>query len=299
MRVCVTGGAGFIGSYLVERLVKEGYFVTVIDDLSNGDLVNLADVWHEIYFLKADISQPLRLNADLWYHLACYPRSRSFTDPMRDAQVNIEGIINVLENARRTNSKVIFSSNSGIYNCAAENLPIDEFTPDDPKTPYDLDKQTAEHYLKLYYGTYGLPYTIFRFATVYGPRQRTTQEWKPVIAEFIDRLRRKEHVTIYWHGNQTRDFIYVTDIVDALTKAIDQGNHETMILGTGTEVSINQLYKTIAEELDIHYPPDKGPKALGDIEHMRYNSTKAQAILNWKPQTNLKQGIRQCLLTLN
>lgn len=297
MRICVSGGAGFIGSHLVERLVSKGNKVIVVDDLSNGTINNLSQVQQKITFLRRDVSIPFykefpqSTKADTIFHLACFPRSMSFENPTRDVEVNINGMVNVLELARKTGAKVIFSSNSGIYDTSK--LPINEEAEDTPKTPYDLNKLTSERYLKLYNETYGVPYTIFRFATVYGPRQKTSPEWKPVVIEFIDKLSKGETPTIFWDGEQTRDFINVGDIVNALVLAIDseKSNGETMILGSGKETSINQLYKIICTQLGVNIEPERGPKALGDIARMRYDCSKAHRILGWKPRISLEEGV--------
>jgi len=299
MRICVTGGVGFIGSHLVERLVSEGNKVTVVDDLSNGTINNLSRVQQKITFLRRDVSHPFykefpqSTKADVIFHLACFPRSMSFENPTRDVEVNVNGMINVLELARKTGAKVIFSSNSGIYDTSK--LPINEEAEDTPQTPYDLNKLTAERYLKLYNETYGVPYTIFRFATVYGPRQKTSPEWKPVVIEFIDKLSKGQAPTIYWDGEQTRDFINVRDIVNALVLAIDskEAIGETMILGSGTETSINQLYKIISNHLGINIEPKRGPKALGDIARMRYDCSRAHRILGWKPKVSIEKGVAE------
>jgi len=294
----VTGGAGFIGSHLADRLVMENHQVVVVDDLSNGNFNNLASR-HRVEFHHVDVSsaefQRLWFKVDAIYHLACYPRSVSFIDPARDVEVNIGGMVNVLEIARRTNAKVIFSSNSGIYDTSQ--LPIDESAKDNPKSPYDINKQTSEQYLKLYNQVYGVPFVIFRFATVYGPRQRVSREWHPVVMEFCTKLARGEAPTIYGDGEQTRDFVYVSDIVDALVKALTnkEAIGETMLLGTDTETSINQLYKTVSEQLGIIAMPSHGKEILGDIRRMRYNSAKANRILGWKPQVTLNEGIQKIM----
>lgn len=296
MRVLVTGGAGFVGSHLAERLVHSNHEVIVLDDFSNGNIRNLENAQGKYTLLKHDVSKPFSSSdLDAIYHLACFPRSRSFANPQRDVEVNVVGMVNVLEAARKTNAKVFFSSNSGIYDTSK--IPIDEKTTDKPKTPYDLDKLQAERYLKLYHETYGVKHVIFRFATVYGPRQRVSPEWKPVAMEFITKLRKEEAPTIYWDGEQTRDLIYVDDLVDALVLALnnEKANGETMILGSGKEASINELYAIISDLLDIHIEPQREPKQLGDIRRMRYNCKKAEKILGWKAKTPLKEGIKKII----
>lgn len=301
VRILVTGGAGFVGSHLVERLVKFGHSVTVLDDLSNGTPENLDNVVDRIRFVKHDISNPLPVQlgrVEVIYHLACFPRSQSFANPQRDIEVNVIGMVNVLEFARKNESRVVFSSNSGIYDTSK--LPIDENTPDNPKTPYDLDKLEAENYLRLYNRTYGVNYVIFRFATVYGPRQKVSPQWKPVVMEFITKLRNRETPTIYWDGEQTRDFIEVGDIVEALVLTLkrEKANNETMILGSGRETSINELYSTVSNLLGVNVEPVHKPMQLGDIKRMRYNCEKAHKILEWEPKVALKEGITRILETI-
>lgn len=295
--ILVTGGAGFIGSHLVERLVVKGHRVIVMDDLSNGRLENLRGVIRKITFLKHDVSKsfydidPDISKVDVIYHLACFPRSQSFAYPTRDVEVNINGMVNTLEMARRYNANVIFSSNSGIYDTSK--IPVNEDMEDKPKTPYDLNKLTAEQYLKLYDEAYEVKHVIFRFATVYGPRQHVSNEWKPVVMEFIEKVSKGIAPTIYWDGEQTRDFIYVGDLVEALERALSnrEALRETMILGSGIETSINHLYKSVCDSLGVNIPPEKGPKALGDIRRMRYDCSKAEKILGWEASTSLEEGI--------
>lgn len=305
MNVLVTGGAGFVGSHLVDALVAAGHKVTVIDDLSNGSLDNLASVRDRIDFVRADITR----SPDTWwncdapkfdaiYHLACWPRSRSFSNPKRDVEVNVVGMVHVILSALASNGRVLFSSNSGIYDTSI--IPISESTPDAPKTPYDLDKLMAEEFLKLYGRTFDLDYVIFRFATVYGPRQRTTEEWKPVVVEFIEKLKRGIAPTIYWDGNQTRDLIFVGDVVRALVLALDsqEARHETMILGTGVETRMNDLYNTVASQLGVNIEPERQPKILGDIARMRYDCSKAERILGWKASTTVEDGVARVISSL-
>jgi UDP-glucose 4-epimerase len=298
MRILVTGGAGFVGSHLVERLVDVGHKVDVIDDLSNGRKDNLKTVRRQIRFHENDVSLSLvkhlsRTKFDAIYHLPCFPRSRSFEEPKRDVEVNVIGMVNVLELAKKDKPKIIFSSNSGIYDTSK--MPIDESTRDDPKTPYDLDKLQAEKYLKLYRDTFGIEHVIFRFATVYGPRQSLSDKWKPVVLEFINSLSKRQRPVIHWDGEQTRDFIYVADIVNALVMALENknANGETMILGSGRETSINELYRVVSRLVGANIEPLCEPKKLGDIRRMRYNCEKAERILGWKAVTTLEEGVEK------
>jgi UDP-glucose 4-epimerase len=300
--LCI-GGAGFIGSHLCDALVERGADVLVLDDLSNGTKANLKDYIKEktISFNKGDIAHSLFLNFDYKidgiFHLACWPRSLSLADPDRDVEVNALGTIHALELARKTGAKVVFTSNSGIYG-NPEYLPIDEKHPDKPSTPYDANKLVSEYYMKIYHRIYGVPIAICRLATVYGPRQRIKPGWAPVIPEFATKLSKGEAPTIYWDGEQTRDLIYVKDVVQGLIKAYeaDTGD-ETYILSTGVETSINQIYRTVA--MGIFCPrdiqPRRAPMVPGDIRRMLLSYAKAEARFGFKPEYTLEQGIENYL----
>jgi UDP-glucose 4-epimerase len=297
--ICVVGGAGFVGSHLCEALVERGAKVIVIDDFSNGDRNNLKE--HKPFGIKRrDISIPFYHIGRPFngiFHLACWPRSKSLDNPQRDVEVNALGTINILDMAREHRSKVVFTSNSGIYG-NPEYLPIDERHPDKPSTPYDANKLVSEHYMKIYHKIYGVPIAICRLATVYGERQRVKSGWAPVIPEFATKLSRAESPTIYWDGEQTRDLIYVKDVVQGLIKAYeaDTGD-EAYILSTGVETSINQIYRTVALGLDsaCEIEPRRAPMVPGDIRRMLLSYAKAEARFGYKPEYTLEQGIENYL----
>jgi UDP-glucose 4-epimerase len=202
--------------------------------------------------------------------------------------------------------RLIFASNSGIYDTSAlqhSGESISEQTPDNPKTPYDLDKLSSERYLKMYQNlcferqrAWRFSYVIFRFATVYGDRQRTSDEWKPVIAEFIDKVGKGQRPTIYWDGDQTRDFVMVDDIVDALMLAknpsVEVRDGKPIILGTGRETSINDVFGTVCGIFDRDIIPEHMPANVGDIARMKYDCTRAYKILGWRANTSLENGIK-------
>jgi UDP-glucose 4-epimerase len=297
MRIIVDGGAGFVGSHLVERLVAQGHGVTVVDDLSNGSLENLEAVKDNVRFLKQDVSHP---NVEKWgeadvvYHLACWPRSRSFADPRRDVEVNLIGMVNVLEYARRCGARVVFSSNSGIYDSTVQ--PIREGNPENPTTPYDVNKLASEHMIKAYAQAYGIKYTIFRFATVYGPRQKVSSEWNPVIANFIQTIHRGGIPYITGHGKQTRDFIYVSDIVDALVKGAEiRSSVGPLLLGSGVETSIMSVLEKVCNILNTSVTFNVRPPPLGEIMRMSYDCSKARNTLGWGPKVSLDEGIANYL----
>ena len=301
MRVLITGGAGFVGSHLAEKLVELDHEVFILDNLSNGSLDNIQNILDKVKFVNGDVSSRFFLNTfknldfDVIFHLACHPRSFSFKDPWTDVDVNIKGMINVLELAKKNKAKVIFSSNSGIY--SVDKIPVDESCPDSPKTPYDVDKLAAEHYCKVYHSQFGIPIIIFRFATVYGPRQRINKQlqWKPVIIEFVSKMLRGIPPTIDGDGTQTRDFIYVKDIVNALVKSMncDKAVGEVILLSTGIEISINRLFEMISDIIGVNLLPKYGPPKPGDIRRMCYLNRKARQILNWEPIYSLETGLKE------
>ena len=294
MKVLITGGAGMVGSHIATKLVENNHAVTILDDLSNGQLSNIEHIKDKIIFLKWDVSEKiLDEKFGVIYHLACFPRSACFDNPKRDVKVNIIGIINVLELARKYNSKVIYSSNSGIYDTAK--LPVTENTPDKPTSPYDIDKMTADWYCKVYGEIYNVPTVIFRFGMIYGPRQKLSDLWRPVVTQFVRNILEDKPCRIDGDGEQTRDFMFVEDVVEALYQAKDNNVAvgKTMILGTGIRTSINELHKTCVEVCGKNTGIYKGSLRAGDIKDMQYPSTYAQTILDWKPTTDIKTGIRK------
>lgn len=296
-QVLITGGAGFVGSHLAQKLSEMGFDLIIVDNLSNGSLKNLEGIKHK--FFRMDISKKNVFdkfdNLDVIFHLACHPRSLSFQNPWKDLSVNVRGIINILEYAKklRPPPKIIFSSNSGIYG-TPQKLPIDESMPDQPSTPYDVDKLAAEYFLKIYSEAYNIPITIFRFATVYGSRQRVSKKWKPVIAEFVTKMLKGIPPTIEGDGNQTRDFIHVSDVVDALVKSMNiYTGKSPLILSSNSETSINQLFTIISKIIGFELLPKKAPAKVGDVRRMWYDNSRAKKILNWAPKISLREGIEK------
>lgn len=297
----VTGGAGFIGSHLTDELVKSGNKVVVLDDFSNGSEENLAHL-KEISIVKGSVTNmPDEISSQSYngiFHLATHPRSFSLSDPYRDLEVNAKGMLNVLELAKKQNIKVVFTSNSGI--CGTPDfVPVDETHRDKPSTPYDANKLVSEHYCKIYYNIYGTKCIVLRLATVYGTRQKVNLKlgWRPVVATLITDVYNGINPTIFGSGNQTRDLIHVSDVVQGLIKGFKSNvdNAEVFLLSTNTETSVNQLLEMIFEIIGKKLEVNKKPENPGDIVRMYLSYEKARKAVGFEPKVKLKDGIQNYL----
>src|ERR687897_471579 len=270
MRTLVTGGAGFIGSTLVDRLLAEGYEVDVLDDLSSGSLTNLAearggagDRTNRLMFHQIDIRDPqlvdliARREPEVVFHLAAQADVRmSVARPAFDAEVNVIGTINVLEGARVAGArKLVFASSGGtIYGeLSGDDLPCKETLPQGPLSPYGVSKRVAFDYLNVYRELYGLEFTALALANVFGPRQDPHGE-AGVVAIFAGKLLAGEPCTIFGDGEQTRDFVFVDDVVDAFVRGASRGDGLLINIGTGVEKSVNNLYRTMARAAGVGSP---------------------------------------------
>jgi UDP-glucose 4-epimerase len=308
MKALVTGGAGFIGSTLVDRLLAEGHAVDVIDDLSSGSLKNLsasrADRSNRLSFHQLDIRQPSvvelieRRAPEVVFHLAAQADVRvSVARPVYDAEINIVGSINVLEGARAAGSrKVVFASSGGtIYGDPdPSELPVKESHPQHPVSPYGVAKKVVGDYLHAYRELYDLEYTALALANVYGPRQDPHGE-AGVVAIFAGRLLAGEPCTIFGTGEQTRDFIYVDDVVDAFVRAADKGSGLLCNVGTGVETSVNTLYSTMAGAAGITTPANMRPARVGELDRSALDPGRAALHLGWKSWTSLDEGVASVL----
>jgi len=303
MRALVTGGAGFIGSNLVDRLLAEGHAVDVIDDLSTGKLANLAEARadrdHEFSFHQMDVCDPAvvelveRRRPEVVFHLAAQIDVRvSVADPALDARINVLGAINVFEGARRAGSrKVAFASSGGtIYgDVDPDDLPLTESHPQHPVAPYGVSKKVATDYLYAYRELHQLEYTSLALANVYGPRQDPHGE-AGVVAIFAGRLLDGESCTIYGDGSQTRDYVYVDDVVDAFVRAADRGSGLLCNIGTGIETSVLDLYSTMAANAGVDAPATHAPARAGELQRSCLDATRAKIHLDWTPFTDLSTG---------
>ncbi|HEX2698807.1 MAG TPA: NAD-dependent epimerase/dehydratase family protein [Acidimicrobiales bacterium] len=310
MKVLVTGGAGFIGSTLVDRLLAEGHAVDAVDDLSTGTLANLAEAragrgsGTDFTFQRLDIrSDQLvdlmgRRKPEVVYHLAAQADVRVSVDrPAFDAEVNIVGSLKVLEGARVAGTrKVVFASSGGtIYGTIdADDLPVRESHPLRPESPYGVAKKAVGDYLFAYRQLHELEYTALALANVYGPRQDPHGE-AGVVAIFAGRLLAGEPCTIFGDGDQTRDFVYVDDVVDAFVRAAERGGGLLMNVGTGTETSVNDLYTAMARQAGVRQPAVYAPPRPGELARSSVDPGRAAIHLGWRPWTVLDEGCRATL----
>ncbi len=298
----ISGGAGFVGSHLTDALLQQGHSVVIIDDFSNGTRENLRQ--HrgdtQLRVIRGDIAWPMtRLKRTLHgfhfdgiFHLACHPRSLSLRNPHRDLEVNALGTLQLLELAKLHHCKLVFTSNSGIAGNPVY-LPTDERHPDQPSTPYDANKLVGEYYCRIYHRIHGVPVGIVRFAAVYGERQRTKPGWKPLIAEFVDKVSKDQRPTIHWDGRQTRDFLYVKDAVQGVLKAFyGTTGDDFYLISTNTETSVNQLFATVCKVLGKKITAIQKPKVPGDIRRMQLSYRKARRTFGYQPKYSLEQGVR-------
>lgn len=295
MTVLVTGGAGFIGSHIVDGLIREGYEVVVIDNLSTGfrEHLNPAAVFYQLdindnglkhIFKKYDFDYVI-------HHAAQIDVQRSVENPVFDAENNILGTLKLLECCRRFKvKKVIYASSAAVYGEPAY-LGIDEEHPIGAFSPYGISKHTPEHYLQMYSRLYGLKYTIFRYSNVYGPRQDPRGEGG-VISIFVDRMLAGKPPLIHGDGEQTRDFIYVQDIVRANLMALKAADNQLLNISCSTRHSIKDLVDVINKIMGTDFKPQFTPARTGDIRHSYLLNDKARKVLNWEPIYSLEQGLR-------
>jgi UDP-glucose 4-epimerase len=304
-KILVTGGAGFIGSHLVDALIERGHKVVVIDNLSTGKKENINK---KAKFYKIDICSPKigeifkKEKPEIVFHFAAQINVRkSVENPLFDAKVNILGSLNVIQNflKLRTSNfqlpKIIFASTGGAIYGETKKIPTPENHPANPISPYGIAKLTVENYLRFYKENFGLKFISLRFSNVYGPRQDPKGE-AGVVAIFIDKLLKKERPTIFGDGNQTRDFIFVEDAVSACLKAMEyKGEKEIFNIGTGIETSINELYEIISKLLRTKIKPKYAPEKPGDLKRSCLDISLAKRELKWRPKYNLEKGLRETI----
>jgi nucleoside-diphosphate-sugar epimerase len=300
--VLVTGGAGFVGSHIVDRLSPENK-VTVFDNLFTGSLSNLEESQDRITLVKGDILDKALLmdvvaEVEIVFHLAAHVGNiRSIQDPYFDMDVNIRGTLNLLEACRKSNIKRLVYSSSGAIFGEARYLPIDEDHPLNPESPYAVSKMAAEKYALAFYKVYGVPATAVRYFNIYGPRQDTS-EYANAISIFLGKFKEGKPITIFGDGEQTRDFIFVEDVVTANILAATQpaAAGEIFNIATGQATSLNQIVALIKQISGREIPVTYADPRVGEVRDSRADIKKARSILGYSPQTDLKEGL---LLTWN
>jgi UDP-glucose 4-epimerase len=303
LRAVVTGGAGFIGSTLVDRLVADGHEVTVVDDLSRDSLANLADAQRSgrVTVRRLDINDPTLPEAvaeaapEVVYHLAAQIDVRhSVADPLGDATRNVLGTIAVAEAARKAGArKVVFASSGGSIYGTPSNLPVDETAPINPKSPYGASKVAGEIYLNTFRELYGLECTHLALANVYGPRQDPAGE-AGVVAIFAGALLTGRPTKIFGDGGNTRDYVYVGDVVSAFIAASSEaGGGRRYNIGTGVQTTDRALHTLVARAANAPDEPEVAPARLGDLRASAIDATAATADLGWHPETDIAEGVRR------
>jgi len=293
--VCVTGGAGFIGSHVADAMLAAGHRVLIVDDLSSGRKENVpaAAEFHQL-----DIRSPeaASLIADsgvevLVHHAAQMDVRRSVADPVHDASVNVVGTLNLLEAGRKGSLKqVVFASTGGAMYGEQEHFPADEDHPARPLSPYGVAKLSVERYLYFFHAEYGMDAVALRYANVYGPRQNPHGE-AGVVAIFLDRLLSGREAVINGDGLQTRDYVYVADIVAANLAAVGRSGFAIYNVGTARETTVVDLYTTLADAVGIAQPASHGPAKAGEQRRSVITSDLLARELGVRPRVPLEEGI--------
>jgi UDP-glucose 4-epimerase len=302
MKVIVTGGAGFIGSHIVDMLVEKNYEVCIIDDMSHGKQEN---VNNKAMLYKMDIRNSKIIDVfrkekpDYVIHEAaqiCV--NNSIINPIEDAEINIIGTINVLEGCKTAGvKKIIYPASAAIFG-NPKYLPIDENHPLDMISPYGVSKHTVEHYLRVYKYLYGIDYVCLRYSNVYGPRQDSSGEGG-VVSIFCDKLRKRETPIIYGDGEQIRDFVYVRDVARANIMALESGKSGIYNVCTNTKTTVNKLLMCMEKNLNVNIQPMYAEERVGDIKNSYMSYDKIHKEFGWKPQYKLIDGIKNHLKFLS
>jgi UDP-glucose 4-epimerase len=308
VRALVTGGAGFIGSNVVDGLLARGDEVTVFDDLSTGKRENLDQALaNGARLVEGDIREPSQLEAafaeakpEVVFHLgAQIDVRRSVADPAYDARINVEGTINVLKAALSAGvRRVVNTSTGGAIYGEGQQIPAPESHPNAPEAPYGQSKYAAEGYCEMFQRLFGLSTVSLRYGNVYGPRQDPLGE-AGVIAIFCGKIRSGERPVVFGDGLQTRDYIYVDDVVAANLAAAGTDTTGPMNIGTGIETNVLELAEALAPHAHADFTPDMQPERTGEVRHIALDASRARDELGWQAQVGLGDGLERTLASLS
>jgi nucleoside-diphosphate-sugar epimerase len=300
-RYLVTGGAGFIGSHIVKRLVAEGAHVRVVDNLSTGQMRRLDSVRSAIDFIEADLADATTTRKsvggiDYVLHQAAVPSvQRSVADPVTTNRANVTGTINLLEACRNAQvRRFVFAASSSAYG-DTEVLPKREDMESNPLSPYALQKFVGERYCRLYYELYGLETLSLRYFNVFGPEQDPHSEYSAVVPKFISRLLANQPITIYGDGEQSRDFTYIENVVEANLLALKAPNAAGTLcnIGCGERITLNRLVSLLEQQLGVSAQVTFVPPKAGDVRHSLADIERAKAILRYQPKITVEEGLRR------
>lgn len=296
MRILVTGGAGFVASHVVESYLALGHEVHVVDNLSTGRRSNVdrRATLHEVDLHSAEFKKLFeQVRPEIVSHHAAQASVKLSThDPINDLEQNAGGTARVASLcAEQGVKKLIYSSSGGTVYGEPLHLPLDETHPLAPVSPYGLSKLIGEQYIQLYHRTHGLDYTILRYANAFGPRQDPNGE-AGVVAIFTGRMLAQQPCTIDGDGEQRKDYLYVGDIARANVLALDAGSQATVNIGSGVGTSVNEIFEALNAETGNEIPAKSGPPRPGDVRNFWMDTSRAERVLGWKPETSFVDGIR-------
>ena len=297
MKVLVTGGAGFIGSHVVDALIKQGHQVVVVDNLATGlpENINPGVTLYRVSICDAELASVFeKEKPEIVNHQAAQTViTKSTAEPIFDARENILGSLNVILNCVRFEVKrLIYASSGGAVYGEPQYLPVNEKHPINPVSQYGISKHAVEHYLYLYRLQYGLNYVVLRYSNVYGSRQNPGGE-AGVVAIFASQMLKGEQPTIFGQGDKTRDYIHVCDVVAANLVAMERGNNSIYNVGIGIETSDQEMFDTLAKMLGYSGEPRYAAVRTGEIYRIYLDTTKAKEELDWQAQLSLKEGLLQ------
>jgi len=297
MKILVTGGAGFIASHVVDAYVDLGHELVVVDNLSTGEAKNVNPA---AKFIEADITDQEKIQAIIRsekpdvinHHAAHIQVGYSVQNPQFDAQNNIIGLLNIMEATREVGVKKVIMAATGGAMYGNKQTPFSEELKEEPLSPYGISKRSGELYLNYYHEIHGIPFISLRYSNVYGPRQNPHGE-SGVIAIFLEMMLEGKNPVINGDGTHTRDYVYVSDVVQANILALESDFVGELNIGTKTEISTNEVWRKLVTELNIEIEEQHGPERIGEQVTSSLDYAKAKAVLGWEPAVNFDEGVKK------